>query len=236
MHTNCLLTPAGQKPSLKTLQLLFWHHIFFEHEREHLQRTRENKLFTCQKLSKEKWTWCLWTILLIFLLKRLLFFSADVILIPLFFFLHMHFLHGMFGNNKSVLEMSTCQNKTAGSQLIFRLVIPKACSDTEKQVTIWVNWVGQQNRFKRRQTLKALRQEGILSVTIQFAIQICTEPYLLVWLLSVWMDEGQANVFDTAEVMNEVQLKQTVLTSCHYTSFLTNLLLSVKNNYNIKII
>lgn len=37
-------------------------------------------------------------------------------------------LRSMFSDNKSVLEMSTCQNEAAGSQLISHLVIPQVCS------------------------------------------------------------------------------------------------------------
>ena len=54
----------------------------------------------------------------------------DKVILP------MQFFQSMFSNNKSALEMSMCQNETAGSQLIFRLVIPKAGSDTEKKVSV----------------------------------------------------------------------------------------------------
>lgn len=45
-------------------------------------------------------------------------------------------LHGMFSDNKSVLEMTVRQNETQGSELIFCFVIPKACSDAEKVVSV----------------------------------------------------------------------------------------------------
>lgn len=61
-------------------------------------------------------------------------FEADILLTK--FPLPIQFLHNMFSDNKSVLEMSVCQNETAGSQLIFRLVIPQACSDTENKVSV----------------------------------------------------------------------------------------------------
>lgn len=47
------------------------------HERQQWQKTRQNKLLTCQKLSKENWTWCLQTLKSIFLLRHL-FFCAGI--------------------------------------------------------------------------------------------------------------------------------------------------------------
>lgn len=70
---------------------------------------------------------------------QVIYFFGVYILLRTFFFLPVRFLHGVFSDNKSVLEMSMCQNETPGSQLIFRLVIPKACSDTEKKVSVGVN-------------------------------------------------------------------------------------------------
>lgn len=45
-------------------------------------------------------------------------------------------LHSMFSDNKSIPEMSVCQSEAAGSQFIFRLVIPKVCSLTLKREDI----------------------------------------------------------------------------------------------------
>lgn len=44
-------------------------------------------------------------------------------------------LHSMF-SDKSIPEMSVCQSEAAGSQFIFRLVIPKVCSLTLKREDI----------------------------------------------------------------------------------------------------
>ena len=88
--------------------------------------------------------------------------------------------HGMFSDNKSVLEMSMCQNETAGSQLIFRLVIPKACSDTEKKVSV-LSKLSRATKFVQKMTTpESLETKVDFKCHDSICNLNCTEPYLLV--------------------------------------------------------